>query len=301
MKEDEQKTGPEPSTPAWLRAAADFWEIMAKMAQGEAPLAEASSSQEAAAPQTPEWGQSAFEKWSSLAFLLQKAPAPPDPLLQGMETLSEVSLKLARLGWEGYFRLQQQWLEQIDKLGQGLETASKSEKFGRDSLKAWTEICGQNFRQVLNLPQLGLTRVYQERLTRATAAFSLFQEAMSEFLQVLSLPVETSLEAMKARLEELGREGNLSDDLRDYYDMWIKILEGHYMTLLKSSGYLDSLGNILVAAGNYTVARKEVLGDLLKTLQIPTYKDFDELAKDLYQLKKKVFARPDKKVQKPKD
>ena len=300
MKEDEQKTGPEPSAPAWLRAAADFWEIMAKMAQGEAPPSEAASSQKAAGPQTPEWGQSALEKWPSLAFLLQQAPAPPDSLFQGMETLSEVSLKMARLGWEGYFRLQQQWLEQIDKLGQGLE-ATKSDMFSRDTLKAWTEICGQNFREVLSLPQLGLTRVYQERLTRATAAFSLFQEAMAEFLQVLSLPVETSLEAMKARLEELGREGNLSDDLKDYYDMWIKILEGHYMTLLKSPGYLDSLGNILAAAGNYTVARKEMLGDLLKTLQIPTYKDLDEMAKDLYRLKKKVFARPGKKVQKPKD
>jgi hypothetical protein len=83
--------------------------------------------------------------------------------------------------------------------------------------------------------------------------------------------------------------------------MWIKILEGHYMTLLKSPGYLDSLGSIIIAAGNYTVARQEVLGGLLKTLQIPTYKDLDELGKDLYRLKKKVFARPGKKVQKPKD
>ncbi len=297
MKEDEQKTAPEPAAPDWLRAAADFWEIMAKMAQVGTPSAEALS---AAGPQSLEWGQSALGKWSSLAFVQQKAPAPPKSFLQGMETLSEVSLKMAQLGWEGYFRLQQQWLEQLDKLGQDLETA-KSEAFSRDALKAWTEICGKNIRQLLSLPQLGLTRVYQERVTRATAAFSLFQEAMAEFIRILSLPVETSLEAMKARLEELSREGNLSDDLKDYYDMWIKILEGHYMTLLKSPGYLDSLGNILAAASSYTVARKEALDDLLKTLQIPTYEDFDELAKDVYRLKKKVFAEPDTKAQKPKD
>jgi hypothetical protein len=94
---------------------------------------------------------------------------------------------MARLGWEGYFRLQQQWLEQIDKVGQGVETA-KSDRLGRDTLKAWTEIYGQDFRQLLNLPQLGLTRVYQEKLIQATGAFSLFQEAMAEFLQVLACP-----------------------------------------------------------------------------------------------------------------
>ena len=46
MKEDEQKTGPEPLSPDWLRAAADFWGIMAKMAQGEASPGKASSSPE---------------------------------------------------------------------------------------------------------------------------------------------------------------------------------------------------------------------------------------------------------------
>ncbi len=300
MKEDGQKTGAEPLYPPWFRAATDFWDIMAKMAQGEAPPGKASSSQEGARPPIPEWGQSALEKWPFLSFLMQTAPVSPDSLLQGMETLPEVFLKMARLGWEGYFRLQQQWLEQIDKVGQGME-ATRSDIFGRDTIKAWTEIYGQNFRQLLSLPQLGLTRVYQEKLTQATGTFSLFQEAMAEFLQVLYLPVETSLEVMKARLEELGREGNLSDDFKDYYDMWIKILEGHYMTLLKSPGYLDSLGNILIAAGNFKTARQELLGDILKSLQIPTYKDLDELGKELYRLKKKVFARSGKKVERPND
>ena len=37
MKKDDQKTGPEPLSAAWLRAATDFWELAAKMAKGEAP------------------------------------------------------------------------------------------------------------------------------------------------------------------------------------------------------------------------------------------------------------------------
>lgn len=299
MKEDEQKPGSEPWSSPWVKAAADFWEIMAKMAQG-APLGKASSSPEEARPPIPEWGQAALEKWPFLSFLMQTAPVSPDSLLQGMETLPEVFLKMARLGFEGFFRLQQQWLEEVDKAGQRAE-AARSDIFGQDTLKAWTEIYGQNFRQLLNLPQLGLTRVYQEKLNQATCTYSQFQEAMAEFLQVLCLPVEKSLEVMRARLEELGREGNLSDDFKDYYDMWIKILEGHYMTLLKSPGYLDSLGNTLVAAGNFKVARQELLADILKSLQIPTYKDLDELGKELYLLKKKVFARSAKKVERPND
>jgi hypothetical protein len=300
MKEDDQKTGPEPLSAAWLRAAADFWEVAAKMAKGEAPPGETPPSEKHTRPPLTEWGQTALEKWPFLSYLMQQAPAPPDFLLQVSETLPEVSLQMARLGFEGYFRLQQQWLEQIGKMVQGVE-AGKSDILGRDTVKAWTEIYGQDFRQVLSLPQLGLTRVFQEKLTKATSAFSQFQEAMAEFLQVLHLPVETSLEVMKARLEELGKEGNLSDDFKDYYDMWVKILEGHYMILLKSPEYLNSLGNILIAGGKFTVARQELLGDILKALNIPTYKDLDELGKELYLLKKKVFTKPSKKVRKPKN
>ncbi len=297
MKEDDQKTGPEPLSAAWLKAAADFWEAAAKMAKAEAPPGEAPPSAKDTRPPFTAWGQTAQGNWPWLSFLMQ-APAPQDFLLRAIETLPEVSLQMARLGFEGYFRLQQQGLEQFDKMVQGVE-AGKSDLLGRDTVKAWTEIYGQDFRQVLSLPQLGLNRVFQERLTKATKAFSQFQEALAAFLQVLSLPMETSLEVMKARLEELGKEGNLSDDFKDYYDMWVKILEGHYMILLKSPEYLGSLGNILMAAGKFTVARQELLGDILKAQGIPTYKDLDELGKELYLLKKKVFTRPSKKVQKP--
>jgi polyhydroxyalkanoate synthesis regulator phasin len=70
--------------------------------------------------------------------------------------------------------------------------------------------------------------------------------------------------------------------------MWIKVLEGHYMTLFKSPDYLDSLVRTLGTAQDYKMAQHQMLADILQVLPIPTNKDMDELYKEIYLLKKKV-------------
>jgi len=180
-------------------------------------------------------------------------------------------------------------LEKAGRIGSKTE-AYKFEDLDENTFRAWLEIYQKDFGRFLNIPQLGLTRFYQEKINRAVDKFNLFQVVAAEFLYLLYLPVEKSLRVMGEKFQELSQEGNLSENFKDYYNMWIKILEGHYMTLFKSPDYTRALMKALDSAEDFITARQELITDGLKTLHVPTEKDMDELYKELYLLKKKVKA-----------
>ena len=288
MTEDSQKdAGPGFLLGAWMKATQDFWGSLTEVWQSVFEASQPSSkSQESGGSRPQEVWFSTVRSYQAMLFALGE-PEGMEAVSQGIKELPQVVLKMAQTGWEGYFRLQQQWLEKAGKIGDRA-TAPKFESLDRDVFRSWLEIYHKDFRQFLNIPQLGLTRVYQERLHRAVDKFNLFQLVGSEFLYLLYLPVEKSLQVMGERLQKLSEEGNLSEDFKEHYNTWIKILEGQYMTLYKTPEYTQTLSKALNAMEDFIVARQELLTDTLKTLPVPTNEDMDELYKELYLLKKRL-------------
>ena len=93
---------------------------------------------------------------------------------------------------------------------------------------------------------------------------------------------------MQEKTEEMMEKGDVPSDVKDYYNMYIKILEGHYMTLLQSPEYIRVMSDTINALVKYKQAKEEVLYDMLSSLPIPTNKDMDELYKEFHVLKKRV-------------
>jgi polyhydroxyalkanoate synthase subunit PhaE len=283
----QENTGPESLLAAWIKSANEFWLASAKYWPETAGVSKpAASSQTGQKNRAQESWQAGAKMWQALFSALSE-PDTMDAFSRGINSLPDTLLRMARTNWDGLFHLQQQWLERVGKIGEQSE-AYQFENLDDGVFRIWNETYEQNFRQLLNIPQLGLTRLYQERMNRATDEFNLLQEAVAEFMYMLYLPMEKSLQIMSAKLDEISKEGGLSDNFKDYYNMWIKILEGHYMTLFKSPEYSKVLSRLLNAAGNFKIAKQEVLIDALSTLPIPTNKDMDELCKEIYLLKKKV-------------
>ncbi|MGD8675578.1 MAG: poly(R)-hydroxyalkanoic acid synthase subunit PhaE [Desulfobacterales bacterium] len=214
-------------------------------------------------------------------------PEAGKSILEGIQTLPEIVLKMTQTGWDGYFKLQQQWYERLSRIGQSTE-AYRFDNLDQDAVSVWREIYEKEFRQLLFMPQLGLTRSYQERANKALDNFNLFQAAIAEFLQLLYLPMEKSTQVMQEKVAEMADEGQLPENPKVYYQMWIKILEGHYMTLLKSPEYTNKMDTTLGAFENFVASKNEILQDFLQTLPVPTDKDMDELYQEIYLLKKRM-------------
>lgn len=269
---------------SWVKSSGDFWEAMMK----KTPASPASAFEKGADMKSryAESLETLLKRWQSLSSAAND-PQMADTALKGLNTLPEFFLTLAKTGWEASARLQKQALDKAGKIGQKTE-AYNFDNLDQDLFKVWKEIYEEEFRQYFNIPQLGLTRYYQERFNRFLDQSNLLQATLSEFLFLLYLPMEKSFKVLQEKMDELSKEGNLPDKSKDYYNLWLKILEGHYMNLFKSSEYLSALRETLNQLEAFSIAKNQFLQDLLQNLPVPTNKEMDDMYKELYILKKRV-------------
>jgi class III poly(R)-hydroxyalkanoic acid synthase PhaE subunit len=275
----------EPLLAAWIKWTMDFWDTMAHMGPG---LVGADRCGGQAPGETAVLGdpwQASLNLWQAFFSLLTEAGTVA-AVFQGIQAPSKIILRMAQAGWGGYFYLHQQWLEGWQE-GGSVSGKTAYENLDQDISRACNEIFEHDFRQLLNLPHLGLTGLSQERVNRATEKFNQFQAAMAEFIHLLYLPVKKSLRAMRG-VGGHGRQENPPEDFKDYYKGWLKILEGHYMTLFQSAEFIRTLTHTLHALEDFSTAKEELLSEAMAALGLPTRREMDELYREIYLLKKSV-------------
>jgi hypothetical protein len=147
----------------------------------------------------------------------------------------------------------------------------------------------EEFQKNLNMPTLGLTRFYQERMNKTLDTYAAFQASLSEFFQLISIPMKNAFDALNEETGKTFRDVRVGDyDHQSLYRLWIEKLEQNFMSLLKSQKYTETLAKTLDALHEYREAKKNFTLDILKEWPIATTQDIDEISKDLYQLKKRV-------------
>ncbi|WP_373500581.1 poly(R)-hydroxyalkanoic acid synthase subunit PhaE [Desulfococcus sp.] len=267
---------------AWTKSTTDFWRQMlgAQAGAGSEKFGKNPASQ----------AQKMLLSGGKMLHLMIAKLSDPETInavLQGMDTLPETSMSMIQQGVNSYVEMQKQWTEQVSRMGRHTE-AYKFEGIDENVFKSWKETYEKEFQKFFNIPALGLTRFYQERINRFMDETSQFQVALSEFLYLFSVPFEKTAKVMQEKTEEMMEKGDVPSDVKEYYNMYIKILEGHYMTLLQSPEYIRVMSDTINALVKYKQAREEVLCDMLNTLPIPTNKEMDELYKEFHVLKKRV-------------
>jgi len=288
MDHDDKESGSPDWFAAWIKSAADLWLSAAKTRPAGASNASEGSQPSSASyhGKLEEGWQALFKTWQTSSSALS-SPQILELILKGSNALPESAMRMTRTTWDGYFQLYQMWLKGVGKLGEEAKAYS-FEGLEADTFKGWAEFYEKEIQPLLKAPPLGLTRFNQERANEAIDKFNQSQVAMAEFLHLLGLPVEKSLRVIQEKIDEQVKEGKLSENFKDYYNMWIKILEGHYMTLFKSPEYIKILGRTVNVTEEYKAAREKVLTDMLQFLPVATNRDVDELYKEFYGLKKTV-------------
>lgn len=269
---------------AWLKTATDFWGPVMEMWSTASGDTETSLSQEES--RIRKNLESALKSWKAMSSAMSE-PEAGKSIFMGIQATPEIVMKMTQTGWDSYLKMQQQWYERLLKMGRSTE-AYTFDNLDQEAVTAWGELYEKEFRRLLYMPQLGLTRFYQERTNLTLDRFNQLQVAMAEFLQLLYLPVEKSLQVMQDKMAEMAEEGQIPENPKVHYQNWIKILEGHYMTLLQSPEYVRKMEDTLKAFQNFIGSKNELLHDFLQTLPVATEKDMDELSKEIYVLKKRL-------------
>lgn len=231
-----------------------------------------------------------WQKNSELMKSFSQTMSEPESVaaaLNAINTLPEIIFKMAKSGWEAGIQSQQHIVAKIGKIGERAE-AYKFGNLDQEAFRALTDIYEKELRQYSRIPQLGLTRFYQERFNELLDKKNLFETTAAEFISIICLPIEKSFKVFQEKLQSMAQDGAMPKDLKESYEIWIKILEGHYMSLFQSKEYTNALHNTLDKLEDFVLAKNDALRDILQFLPVPTTSEMDELYKEFYHLKKRV-------------
>lgn len=278
----------------WMRSGFDFWE---KLLTVQTPASQEKTAglfnipeslflNQKQADDTQKNLASGLKTFKLLASLLTN-PEHNMAAFKSLNGLPDMLLETIQQGMSEALTLQSKWVETFSRVGKSSQ-AYNYDDLNQEFFVALRQFYETEVKKYLNIPPLGLTRFYQERSNRFFDQYNLFQTTLSEFLYVFYVPMEKSLKVMRDKFSELAEKGEIHDNFKEYYNMWIKTLEGHYMTLLKSPEYTRVMDSLIEALVQYRKAREEFLTDLLADIPVPTYKEMDELYKELYVYKKTV-------------
>lgn len=271
----------------WVQAYSEFWtKTLGAWAPGETTIPESLLPFQVSQGRFQESLETSLRILQEMVLSIQQ-PNTMEALFKSARTTPQVLAKAAGAVWESFFHLQKDWMERASRIGKST-TGYKFDNRDQEVFKAWQEVYEKEFSQFFQVPQLGLTRFYQERGNNVLDKFNILQAIMAEFSSLLYLPVEKSLCGMQAELSFMNDQGGLPDSSEDLYRIWIKSLEENYTTLFKSVDYSRCLARTIDAMSDFIVAKKEILQDALQVLPVPTNKEMDELYREIYQLKKMV-------------
>ncbi|KPA08868.1 Poly(R)-hydroxyalkanoic acid synthase class III PhaE subunit [Candidatus Magnetomorum sp. HK-1] len=270
----------------WMQSAMNFWKEMSAANQYGKKDDSKTEHSFTGSQKTDQFYKTSVNMFQLIITSLFE-PDNIDETFKNTDTISSASLKIMQQVTESFMDMQKQWLERSVRIGK--ETKAYSfDDLDPEMFKRWKKIYENEFQQFFHVPTLGLFRYYQERINLAIDKFNLFHESLSEFLYVLYVPFEKTAHVLQKEIEIQIENGKIPDNYKDIYNQWIRILEGHYMSLLQSKEYAEVLNNTTMSYVQFKKAKDAVMMDLLQHLPIPTQKEMDELYKEIYELKQSI-------------
>lgn len=277
----------------WMKSAIDFWGKMSVPSANS--KADGTQERPEGPDQPPDPAWKARKTWESGAKVLQAVmasmtgPEGMDAAAKSAGMIPDFIMDMAHQTMDAWMTFNREWMERSSRIGKHGKAYS-FENIDQEIFRAFRDIYEKEFQKYFNIPSLGLTRFHQERVNKFLDKFTLYQTALNEFLQMFYIPMEKSMVAMQEKIEEMAEKGELHDDVQGYYRAWIKILEGHYMKLLKSREYTQVMTKTIDSLVQYNKAREDMLNDFIGQFPVPTQKEMDELYKDMYEMKKQIKA-----------
>lgn len=290
-KQSEDTSGKDAFT-QWTQSMNEMWGGVLRLwvpntpSSPNAQTTEKSDTDQATADRVRASVEAALSNWQNFSGILSD-PKSLESLLKGAGAMPEVLAHLAMTGFRGFMEMQQKILDQADRLGDHID-AQQFAQIDENFFRTWSEMYEKEFSRFLQIPKLGLVREFQERVSHAVDTHHRFQGTLNEFLHLLSVPVNRSFAVLQEQVAALAEKDELPEDGRVYYEMWIKVLEGHYMTLFQTPEYMEILSKTLGSHTAYQQARNAVIEDMISGLPIPTRTEIDALYQDVHRLKRRV-------------
>ncbi|MBS3779682.1 MAG: hypothetical protein KGY41_04765 [Desulfovermiculus sp.] len=266
---------------AWISSFLDFWQTWNQALSQMAPDLENEHANRERYTQLSGIPQN----WNELMQSANNAMLQSgmwDKLPETLQQMPFISMSLTQVGMSEVTKLAQDWMQGVEK------AAQRAEEGRKNPFQSFAQAYADSWQKVLNFPPLGPERFRQQRINQLLDGGTLFVNQFNQFMNQLALPFEKATIDLHKKIQELAEGDGYPETFQEYYNMWLKILEGHFMVLFQSKEFSDLLNEVVNYYVRYQDMQNQVLQDFLKILPVPSNQDFDALAHENYQLKKRV-------------
>jgi len=227
-----------------------------------------------------------LQAWNDISQAAQKAMLQSgvlESLPASLQQAPLMSMSFAQMGMKELTRLAHDWMQGVEQAAEHAQTNAQN------PFQAFMQAYSQSWQKVLNLPQLGPERFRQQRIHSFLDSWTLYSNQLAEFMNQMAVPFEKATADLHKKLEEMAeQEDGYPQTFQEYYNLWMKTLEGHFMKLLQSKDFIGLLHNVVSHNIEFQNTQDQVLQDVFKAFPVPSNDDFDALAKENYELKKRV-------------
>lgn len=230
--------------------------------------------------------ETALNNLTSL-WQLMAAPQNQEATLKSAGSFSETMFQAAAESLENFTEFQNQLIRSAAKIHEHT-TSYNLEDLDHGAFESFRELYRSEIQKYLFMPKLGLPREFHEQLSQLADRSTLFYSHLVELLYLFSVPFEKTNRMLQRQTKLNLEKGEFYTDAKQAYNDWVKVLEGNFMELLKSSEYTGVLNETINALAAYKRIKNDVIEVFTKDLQIPTNKEMDEVYRDLYQMKKTI-------------
>ena len=266
---------------AWISSVLDFWQTWYQVLNQPNSWLDGH--------QAPQQGQFQMSNMPSNWYELMQAAHTAmmqsgvwDNLPEALQQMPFFSMNLAQVGMSEISKLTQDWMQGVE------QAAQRAEEDPKNPFQSTAQAHTDSWHKILNFPPLGPERFRQQRMNQLVDNLTIFTNQFSQFMNQMTLPFEKATIDVHKKLQELAEGDGYPETFQEYYTMWLKTLEGHFMVLFQSKEFSDLLNEVVNQYVHYKDMQDQVLQDWMKSLPIPSNQDFDALAYENYQLKKRV-------------
>jgi hypothetical protein len=145
-------------------------------------------------------------------------------------------------------------------------------------------------KRIAEGPRLADMMHLDKQMYGVTAAWIEVQQRMAAYRAVVSIPWTRAFDRYGAAVKERKDGGETADDWRKQFNLWSGIANEELIQNQRSEDFLTAQRELLRAALELRVQQQGIAGAMAKLFNLPTQQDFDELTRQLTEVRRELRA-----------
>ncbi|MGK7946926.1 MAG: class III poly(R)-hydroxyalkanoic acid synthase subunit PhaE [Microcystaceae cyanobacterium] len=196
--------------------------------------------------------------------------------------------------WEIYLKevqtLNKVWMASMGAFFQPMSDAitSMGEPWVAMNNAYWKSFYDENMSKYLQMPLVGPNRQFSGKLLKGFDAWSNLYRASQNYQLILADIQVKSFEALMEKLVKMAANGETVNDLPTFQRIWTAVADEEFEKAFCQEKNLKIRGEFLNNLNLYRLQQQDLQEIWMKSMNMPSRQEVDELHKTIYELRKEV-------------